>query len=201
MSSSLSGRTILVTGGTSGIGYETTRQLAERGATVLLHGRTPTRGGPGRRRPARCHHRCGRRPPPSTQACARPVSSRSTGTRVRRPQRVPSTSYGSAARRPPRSSTAPATNAPSASPRPRSCSVSALEARSFAAAMTDRHVLGVMPVERGSPLFTVVDVAATRNWKVTRYTRPSADSARTGPHSTGAHHTDGSCGITTASCW
>ncbi|MFE3669659.1 hypothetical protein [Streptomyces goshikiensis] len=88
-----------------------------------------------------------------------------------------------------------------ASPRPRSCSVSALEARPFAAAMTDRHVLGVMPVERGSPLFTVVDVAATRNWKVTLYTRPSADSARTGPHSTGAHHTDGSCGTTTASCW
>ncbi|GAA3374092.1 SDR family NAD(P)-dependent oxidoreductase [Streptomyces racemochromogenes] len=31
----------VVTGATSGIGYETTRQLAERGATVLLHGRTP----------------------------------------------------------------------------------------------------------------------------------------------------------------
>ncbi|AZS69859.1 short-chain dehydrogenase [Streptomyces lydicus] len=36
----LSSRTVLVTGATSGIGYETARQLAERGATVLLHGRT-----------------------------------------------------------------------------------------------------------------------------------------------------------------
>ncbi|MCJ0869620.1 SDR family NAD(P)-dependent oxidoreductase [Streptomyces sp. AP-93] len=41
MSSFLSGRTIMVTGATSGIGYETARQLAESGATVLLHGRTP----------------------------------------------------------------------------------------------------------------------------------------------------------------
>ncbi|WP_316784418.1 SDR family NAD(P)-dependent oxidoreductase [Streptomyces sasae] len=38
--STLSFRTVLVTGATSGIGYETARQLAERGATVLVHGRT-----------------------------------------------------------------------------------------------------------------------------------------------------------------
>ncbi|MFI5618661.1 SDR family NAD(P)-dependent oxidoreductase [Streptomyces sp. NPDC051567] len=41
MPSSLSGRTVLVTGATSGIGYESARQLSERGATVLVHGRTP----------------------------------------------------------------------------------------------------------------------------------------------------------------
>lgn len=40
----------------------------------------------------------------------------------------------------------------------RSRSVSALAAPSFAAAMMGRHVLGVMPVERGSLLFTCVDV-------------------------------------------
>ncbi|QEU89764.1 SDR family NAD(P)-dependent oxidoreductase [Streptomyces kanamyceticus] len=38
--SPLSARTVLVTGATSGIGHETARKLAERGATVLLHGRT-----------------------------------------------------------------------------------------------------------------------------------------------------------------
>ncbi|MEU9126157.1 SDR family NAD(P)-dependent oxidoreductase [Streptomyces sp. NPDC048506] len=36
----LSARSVLVTGATSGIGFETARQLAERGATVLVHGRT-----------------------------------------------------------------------------------------------------------------------------------------------------------------
>ncbi|MER5202170.1 NAD-binding protein [Streptomyces sp. NPDC002825] len=41
----------------------------------------------------------------------------------------------------------------------RTRSVSALAAPAFAAAMMGRHVLGVMPVERGSLLFTVVDVA------------------------------------------
>ncbi|MFE9565950.1 SDR family NAD(P)-dependent oxidoreductase [Streptomyces sp. NPDC006487] len=41
LSPSLSGRTALVTGATSGIGYETARRLAELGATVLVHGRTP----------------------------------------------------------------------------------------------------------------------------------------------------------------
>ncbi|MEV5873533.1 SDR family NAD(P)-dependent oxidoreductase [Streptomyces sp. NPDC052101] len=38
--STLSSLTVLITGATSGIGNETARQLAERGATVLLHGRT-----------------------------------------------------------------------------------------------------------------------------------------------------------------
>ncbi|MEU1598024.1 SDR family NAD(P)-dependent oxidoreductase [Streptomyces sp. NPDC005708] len=38
--SDLSPRTVLITGATSGIGLETARQLAERGATVLMHGRT-----------------------------------------------------------------------------------------------------------------------------------------------------------------
>lgn len=41
----------------------------------------------------------------------------------------------------------------------RSRSVSALAALPFAAAMMGRHVLGIMPVERGSLLFTTVDVA------------------------------------------
>ncbi|MFE3653895.1 SDR family NAD(P)-dependent oxidoreductase [Streptomyces sp. NPDC059152] len=36
----LSSRTVLVTGATSGIGFETARRLAERDATVLVHGRT-----------------------------------------------------------------------------------------------------------------------------------------------------------------
>ncbi len=36
----LSSRTVLVTGATAGIGHEVARQLAERGVTVLLHGRT-----------------------------------------------------------------------------------------------------------------------------------------------------------------
>ncbi|MFD5702200.1 SDR family NAD(P)-dependent oxidoreductase [Streptomyces lasiicapitis] len=39
-SASLSGRTALITGATSGIGYESARLLAERGVTVLVHGRT-----------------------------------------------------------------------------------------------------------------------------------------------------------------
>ncbi|MFD9032270.1 SDR family NAD(P)-dependent oxidoreductase [Streptomyces sp. NPDC059567] len=38
--SDLSSRTVLLTGATSGIGYQTARLLAERGATVLVHGRT-----------------------------------------------------------------------------------------------------------------------------------------------------------------
>ncbi|MGW0857660.1 NAD-binding protein [Streptomyces sp. NPDC002690] len=41
----------------------------------------------------------------------------------------------------------------------RSRSVSALASPAFAAAMMGRHVLGVMPVERGVLLFTTVDVA------------------------------------------
>jgi NAD(P)-dependent dehydrogenase (short-subunit alcohol dehydrogenase family) len=38
--SAFASRTVLVTGATSGIGYETARQLAGLGATVLVHGRT-----------------------------------------------------------------------------------------------------------------------------------------------------------------
>lgn len=41
----------------------------------------------------------------------------------------------------------------------RSRSVSALAALPFSAAMMGRHVLGIMPVERGALLFTTVDVA------------------------------------------
>ncbi len=37
-------KTVLVTGGTNGIGYETARQLAARGATVITVGRDATRG-------------------------------------------------------------------------------------------------------------------------------------------------------------
>jgi NAD(P)-dependent dehydrogenase (short-subunit alcohol dehydrogenase family) len=43
--SDLASRTVLVTGATSGIGLETARQLGERGATVLLHGRTAEEAG------------------------------------------------------------------------------------------------------------------------------------------------------------
>ncbi|MEV5281777.1 SDR family NAD(P)-dependent oxidoreductase [Streptomyces sp. NPDC052811] len=39
-STSLSGSTVLVTGATAGIGFETARRLARQGATVLVHGRT-----------------------------------------------------------------------------------------------------------------------------------------------------------------
>jgi NAD(P)-dependent dehydrogenase (short-subunit alcohol dehydrogenase family) len=39
-STSLSGSTVLVTGATAGIGFETARRLAQHGATVLVHGRT-----------------------------------------------------------------------------------------------------------------------------------------------------------------
>lgn len=39
-SATLTSRTVLVTGATSGIGLQTARQLAERGAVVLMHGRT-----------------------------------------------------------------------------------------------------------------------------------------------------------------
>ena len=40
----VSAATVLVTGGTSGIGRETVRRLAEDGATVLVHGRDGARG-------------------------------------------------------------------------------------------------------------------------------------------------------------
>ena len=40
----LEGHTVLVTGSTDGIGKETALQLAQMGATVLLHGRDPKKG-------------------------------------------------------------------------------------------------------------------------------------------------------------
>ncbi|MET8330923.1 NAD-binding protein [Streptomyces sp. NPDC005181] len=108
----------------------------------------------------------------------------------------------------------------------RSRSVSALAAPSFAAAMMGRHVLGVMPVERGSLLFTVVDVAgiprskdarsmrrsgstsggswrSARPWPRPRRPRrmPSPASGSANPASTGARHTGGFCVRATASCW
>ncbi|MFO0624638.1 MAG: SDR family oxidoreductase [Polyangiales bacterium] len=39
----MNAKTVLVTGATDGIGRETARQLAERGAAVILHGRDPAR--------------------------------------------------------------------------------------------------------------------------------------------------------------
>ena len=41
----LDGRTMVVTGGTDGIGYETARRLVARGARVLVTGRDPAKGG------------------------------------------------------------------------------------------------------------------------------------------------------------
>jgi len=45
----LAGRTVMVTGATDGIGKETARQLAGRGARLLLHGRDPGRAAAARR--------------------------------------------------------------------------------------------------------------------------------------------------------
>jgi retinol dehydrogenase-14 len=45
----LAGRTVMVTGATDGIGKETARELAGRGARLLLHGRDPGRAAAARR--------------------------------------------------------------------------------------------------------------------------------------------------------
>ncbi len=90
--------------------------------------------------------------------------------------------------------------------------------------MMGRHVLGVMPVERGSLLFTVVDVAghpelegrsvheafrehSGGSWPSARPRRTPRRPHRTpsrgsgsGPASTGARRTGGSCMRGTASC-
>jgi len=44
MAASLTGSTALITGATAGIGRAVARQLAERGAEVIVHGRDPERG-------------------------------------------------------------------------------------------------------------------------------------------------------------
>jgi NAD(P)-dependent dehydrogenase (short-subunit alcohol dehydrogenase family) len=44
MSGEMTGRTVLVTGSTDGLGRALARQLAAEGATVLLHGRDPAKG-------------------------------------------------------------------------------------------------------------------------------------------------------------
>lgn len=108
----------------------------------------------------------------------------------------------------------------------RSRSVSALAAPAFAAAMMGRHVLGVMPVERGSLLFTAVDVAGhpelegrsvheafrENEWRVLAVGAgavprrqpgtPWQGSASTGcPGSTGGRCTAGYCVPGTGSSW
>ena len=49
------GRVVLVTGATSGIGFHTARQLAARGASVLITGRDRRRGEDAAREIGRAH--------------------------------------------------------------------------------------------------------------------------------------------------
>jgi len=69
------GKTVFVTGGTSGVGKETAKAFAERGGSVVLTGRDAQRGkGRRRRDPGRQRHRP--RGPGRPGPCPAPVTRR-----------------------------------------------------------------------------------------------------------------------------